>query len=32
MKRRHDHVFGKKKARNAREALAMWNAIKKKER
>ena len=31
MKRRHDHVFGKKKARNAREALAMWNAIKKKE-
>jgi len=32
MKRRHDHVFGKKKARNAQEALAMWNAMKKKER
>jgi nucleoside triphosphate diphosphatase len=30
--RRHPHVFGEKKARNAEEALKSWNAVKKQER
>ncbi|HXJ91875.1 MAG TPA: nucleoside triphosphate pyrophosphohydrolase [Terriglobia bacterium] len=30
--RRHPHVFGERKARNAEEALKSWNAVKEKER
>ncbi len=30
--RRHPHVFGKKKARNSREVLQQWEAIKKREK